>query len=366
MKEYLIHLSLLLKRQFTNKLYICFLVAMPLFILIALCISSNTKGNDKVPVGCYIEKQDREFIKVLQESLNEASGKINFIEYDDLNEMLEDTASSALECSYVFTEELFDGLIEDDYKKTILRFTSPSTVVASMVDEMVFTAVFRAFGDTALCVYVDENPKTFAGHDADELKLALRNAYEKQLDTGHTFSLEFKAYGDAADTDKTSASRLPIHGIIAVFLFLCMLLACSDYCTELERGTLNMLSPRRQFVLSSCFIGSWLIPAFASSGLTLIIAATQRSLDVNLGITPGLSTVFYEIFVLITYFILLNISGLILNLIIKKSLLISALIPVLITGSLIFCPVIINLSAILPIAGVVEKLFLPYYYLIFF
>ncbi len=366
MKEYMIHLSLLLKRQFTNKLYICFLIAMPLFVLALLCISSNAKGSDKVPVGYHIEKQDREFAKALRESLKETSGKIDFIEYDELNEMLEDTASSSIECSYVFTEDLFEGLIENDYKKTILGFTSPSTIVASMVDEMVFTAVFRAFGDTALYVYVDENPEIFAGHDANELKLALRNAYKNQLETGHTFSLEFKAYGNKADNTKSSASRLPIHGIISVFLFLCLLLACSDYCTELERGTLNMLSPRRQFVLSSCFIGSWLIPAFVSSALTLIIAALQKSLDVNPGITPGLPNVFYEIIALITYFVLLNIFGLILNLTIKKSLLISALIPVLITGSLIFCPVIINLSAILPIAGVVEKLFLPYYYLIFF
>ena len=366
MKEYMIHLSLLLKRQFTNKLYICFLVAMPLFILIALCISSNTKGNDKVPVGCYTEKQNSEFTKTLHEALKESSGKIDFIEYDNLNDMLEDTASSSLECSYVFTEDLFDGLVEDDYKNTIIGFTSPSTVVASMVDEMVFSAVFRAVGDVALCVYVDENPEIFAEHDTDELKLALRNAYKKQFDTGHTFSLEFKAYGDIVKDNNASASHLPIHGIIAVFLFLCMLLACSDYCTELERGTLNKLSPRRQLVLSSCFIVSWLIPAFVSSSLTLIIAALQKSLDINPGITPGLPTVLYEIAVLFAYFVILNISGLILNMIIKKSLLISALIPVLITGSLIFCPVIINLSAILPIAGVVEKLFLPYYYLIFF
>lgn len=339
---------------------------MPMFILIALCISSITKGNDKVPIGYYIEKQDHEFTKVLYKSLVEASGKIDFIEYADLDEMLEDTSASTLECSYVFTEDLFNGLTEDDYKNTILRFTSPSTVISSMVDEMVFTAVFRAFGDTALCVYVDENPEIFTEHDADELKLALRNAYEKQLDTGHTFSLNFKAYGDTAKDNTASASRLPIHGIIAVFLFLCMLLACSDYCTELERGTFNMLSPRRQFILSSCFIESWLIPAFTSSALTLIIAALKISLDISPSVTPGLSTVFYEIVALFSYFIILTISGLILNLIIKKSLLISALIPVLITGSLIFCPVIISLSAILPIARVVEKLFLPYYYLIFF
>ncbi len=366
MKEYIIRLSLLLKKQFTNKLYICFLVAMPLCILLAQFLMAQSDDKGSVPVGYYIEKQDKDFSKVLRESLKEASGRLEFTEYDDLSEMLEDTSASALECSYVFTEDLFDGLLEDDYKNTILSFTSPSTVVAAMVDETVFTAVFRAFGDSALCVYVDENPEIFGQYNSDELKLALREAYARQLDTGHTFSLEFKTYGDETEAQPVSSSQIPVHGIIAVFLFLCLLLACSDYCMEFERGTFNMLSPGKQFVLSSCFLESWLIPAFVSSGITLIIAAFCGNLDSNHCISSGIGIFFYEILALLVYFVLLMIFGLILNLIIKKSLLISALIPVLITGSLIFCPVIISLSAILPIAGVVEKLFLPYYYLIFF
>lgn len=366
MKDYIIRLTLLLKKQFTNKLYICFLVVMPLCILLAQFLMAKSNDTGSVPVGYYIEKQDKDFSKVLRESLKEASGRLDFVEYDDLSEMLEDTSASALECSYVFTEDLFDGLIEDDYKKTILSFASPSTVVAAMVDEMVFTAVFRAFGDSVLCVYVDENPEIFDQYDSDELKLALRKAYVRQLDTGHTFSLDFKTYGDEAEAQPVSASRIPVHGIIAVFLFLCLLLACSDYCMELERGTFNMLSSKKQLILSSCFLESWLIPAFVSSGITLIIASFGGNLDSNPAISSGLGIFFYEILALFVYFALLMIFGLALNIIIKKSLLISALIPVLITGSLIFCPVIISLSAILPIAGVVEKLFLPYYYLIFF
>lgn len=366
MKEYIIRLSVLLKKQFTNKLYICFLIIMPLCFLLAQFILAKSDDKNRVSAGYYIEVQNSDFSAVLRKSLKESSGILHFAEYDDPSAMLEDTAISKLECSYIFTEALFTGLLENDYKNTILSFSSPSTVVSDMVDEIIFTAVFRAFGDSALCVYIDENPDIFAQYNDTELKSALRAAYIRQLETGHTFSLDFKAYGDSSESQTVSSSQIPVHGIIAVFLFLCMLLACSDYCTELEQGTLNMLPPKKRCIISSCFLESWLLPAFVSSGITLIIASFGGNLSTSSEITSGTGIFFYEILALLVYFILLMISGLVLNLIIKKSLLISALIPVLITGSLIFCPVIISLSAILPIARVIEKLFLPYYYLVFF
>lgn len=366
MKEYIIRLSVLLKKQLTNKLYICFLAAMPFCFLLVQFISAKSDDTGSVSVGYYVEVLDADFSAALRKSLEEASGILEFAEYDDLSVMLDDTAVSSLECSYVFTKELFTGLLEDDYKNTILSFASPSTVISDMVDEMIFTAVFRAFGDSALCVYIDENPEIFAQYDDAELKAALREAYIRQLETGNTFSLDFKTYADNSEPQTVSSSQIPIRGIIAVFLFLCMLLASSDYCTELECGTLNMLTPQKKFVISSCFLESWLLPAFISSGITLIIASFGGNINTGLRDATGIRSCLYEISALLVYFVLLMIFGLVLNLIVKKSLLISALIPVLITGSLIFCPVIISLSAILPMARVVEKLFLPYYYLMFF
>lgn len=378
MKEYLLHLLILLKKQLTNPVYLCLLIIIPAGLFAVRHFSLSSEEESRIRAGFFIE-QDlsgndsgdmSSFADKIRQSLKEVSGRLEFIEYNDAELMKSNTARAFLECSYIFTDGLFSALCKDSYKDTIIVFTSPQTILADLTNELVFASVFRAFGDNVLYLYADNNASLLADNSVNDFKAVLKTQFEKQLKGNDTFSLDFQVYQKAAaglkyslsgsevDTQITGSTAVTksagaIRGVSAILLFLCTMLSCVDYRTEAEKGTFRRLSSAKQFELSSCYFASWLIPAILSVLLCLSVSGSLAGFALELS-------------ALAAYLLLLFVFGAFLNLIIKKSLFITALIPVLIIGSLIFCPIIIRLSAVLPAAGFFEKLFLPYYYLRFF
>jgi len=87
-----------------------------------------------------------------------------------------------------------------------------------------------------------------------------------------------------------------------------------------------------------------------SSLLTIYLANVQVSLWV-------------ELKSMILYILLIIVFCSLLSYIIRKSSLMISLIPIFIIGSLVLCPVFINIATFLPVANILNKLFLPYYYL---
>ncbi len=359
MKEYFLHTFLFFKKQFVNKIYICFLILLPVCLCIAEHFLSKADTSASIPVGYYFEFDDDELKAELANNFNEVSGRLNFIEYTDLDRMLNDTASAKLECAYVLTEELVDKIATDNYKKIVLVYNSPQTIISDMVNELVFTAIYRAAGDETLYYYLENNPELYADkHSIDEILNTVSSEYSEQLKYGNTFSLNFSVYDGTTSNidiqmDTDIQKSLPIHGIIAIFLFLCLLLACTDYIAEVEKGTLIKLTSLKRIVTGSCLIHSWLFPASISSLLSIALL-------------QGINNITKEFLIMLLYYMILLVFGIILIALIKKSLLITALIPLLIIGSLIFTPIIIDVSTFIPAARFIEKLFLPYYYMIMF
>lgn len=359
MKEYFLHIFLFFKKQFVNKIYICFLILLPICLCIAENFLTKVDTSASIPVGYYFDFDDIKLEAELTANFSEVSGRLNFMEYTDLDRMLNDTASAKLECSYVLTEELIDKIATDDYKKIVIVYNSPQTIIGDMVNELVFAAIYRAAGDETLYYYLENNPELYNSNlSTTEIVNTISSKYSEQLKYGNTFSLNFSVYDGTASnidiqTNTNSKKTLPIHGIIAVFLFLCLLLACTDYVTEVEKGTLNKLTSFKQLVTGSCLIHSWIFPAAISSLISIILI-------------QGFNNISKELLIMLFYYIMLLLFGIFLISLIKRSLLITALLPLLIIGSLIFTPIIIDVSAFIPVANFIEKLFLPYYYTIWF
>ncbi len=356
MREYFLRLGLLLKKQFTNRIYICFLILMPICLIVADYYLSNNDTESQIPVGCYFNFNDEDLSEELAVTLNDVSGRLNIIIYDDEKRMLTDTSAAKLECSYVIAENFTTSIAEGDYKNIILVYNSPKTIISDMINELVFAAVYRVAGDEVLYCYANKHEDLFY-NESDDVLATLETEYIRQLSSGNTFTLEFNTYDENADshnfTTVSTTQAFPVRGIIAIFLFLCLLLSVVDYTGELEKGTLIKLSRCKRVLLSSCFIHSWLIPASVVSLITILLSGNAEN-------------IFKELIVMLFYYLLLMLFGVLLNILIKKSLILTAIIPIPIIGSLIFTPVIIDIGAIIPISDFVEKLFLPYYYIVAF
>jgi len=71
MKEYFLHTLLFLKKQFVNKIYICFLVLLPLCLCIAEHFLSKADTSASIPVGYYFDFDDTELEAELTERQTE-------------------------------------------------------------------------------------------------------------------------------------------------------------------------------------------------------------------------------------------------------------------------------------------------------
>ncbi|MBQ9764656.1 MAG: hypothetical protein IJW18_00480 [Lachnospiraceae bacterium] len=321
----------------------------------------NKKAEDSaIPVGYYLDFTDETVSKDLILSLTEVSGRLNFINYSDVDTMINDTAGAKLECSYIFTEGIIDNITNGKIRDIVIAYKSPQSVVNDMIDELVFAAVFRVAGDDILYHYAKENDHVYSSIvETKEMLDRLSLEFDNQFKYGNTFSIDFKVFDenslslDESQSIETLGKPLPIHGIIGIFLFLCLLLSCNDYISEKEKGTLCKLSFIKKIRISSCIMHSWLLPAVISSLISIILL-------------NGFMNITTELISILIYYILLIMFGIFLNIVINKGIIMTALIPLLIIGCLIFTPIILDISQFVPVAGFVEKLFLPYYYISLF
>ena len=132
---------------------------------------------------------------------------------------------------------------------------------------------------------------------------------------------------------------------LVFFLSLLGLSGCLEV-NELSRG----LNRRDRLKIRECSLNISIFAAILFGGILLALWGQGESF-------------FVELKALCVYFIVLQIYSRCLKLLIKKSETVYELMPVLVLGSLLFCPVFIRIETYLPAAALLQKLFPVSYYL---
>ena len=98
------------------------------------------------------------------------------------------------------------------------------------------------------------------------------------------------------------------------------------------------------------------------TAVILTVAVSPKHL-ISLVISGNSSGIWIELAAMLMLIALSSIFAAVFSLIVRHSRIFTVCIPMLLLGSLIFCPVFINAGSYIPAARFAEKLFVPYYYL---
>lgn len=332
---------LLCKRQLIQPVFLLLCLFLPFSCLFVRKLEQDSASS--LYIGLYAKEPDALTDACFSE-LKDNSKSLVFQIYTDEEMMRNDVAKAALDCAYAFDKGFHARLLEKDYKNSITCYVSASTVMDDLSREVVFSALFRVFGEDIAVTYAGR-AGIFETEQAETAVQKIAELYHNYAEGQEVFSLDYQYLNTLAEEPSNSAPSaitMPVRGLIAVLLFI----------SGLAGGVTCLSDHEKKLTVSSIYSIS--IPM-------LFMAASSL---VTLWLTKEAGSFIKELTALLLYMLLILLFVRLLLVIIKKPALLSASIPVFALGSLIFCPIFINLGAVLPFFSVMEKLFLPYYYLL--
>ncbi len=360
MKHLWLWIHLLAKRQLHHKVMAFFLIIMPIAALIIINIPAMV--SDGIPkVGIMLSDEDNTAIAIKDE-LIDTSASLQFVLYTDEREMTDDITNATLQCGYIFNPNITQRLDSSDYTGVITLVNNNSSFISSMSNEIVFAALFRTYAKNIGVAWIQNNISLPSIQEITTEKFLAK--YDDYIHGSATFHLEYEVL-DQHSTNQSNDTPIdngvkeievknvtfPIRGILAILILIAGLFGVIQWISDKNSDVFAPMS--HNLIIISRLLYT-LVPS-VMYGLSAII---------TLYISKTAGNIIHELLSMLIYILIITLVGFVLTLIVKKSGFIISLIPVIIIGSLVFCPVFLDISVYVPFVNVINKLFLPYYYLL--
>lgn len=352
MKKIALWFFLLTKRHLKNIILVLFLIGLPISAFVISRIPAMSES--KIPrIGIVLLDNDT-IAKSTADLLIDSSSSLEFYLCDSTDILYASIEDGTTDCGYIFSKNLTEQLDSKSYEGCITLFKTSSDFISSLSNEVVFASLFRVYSKRLATNYI-RGSSLFSSVQTDAIRMT-EEKYEYYLHGAATFHIDFETLSNDGDSSaleeiEIETSVFPIRGILAILIFVAGLFGCVQWLKDCETGVFAPMSYSFHTVSRILYT---LIPTFLfaiSSLLTIYLAGVQVSF-------------FMELKSMFLYILLITVFGWILTYLIKNSILLVSLMPVFIIGSLVLCPIFINMETIFPMAKILNKLFLPYYYLI--
>lgn len=335
-----------------------FLVILLLFPLGAMAFqkAEQSKGQE-IRIAVFAENpQENVLGSRLARDLTEyagSEGMFRFYLCGSLEQVKSDVAARRAECGYVIYDDLEEKLDAKKFKRCIGVVTAPSTVAAQLSTETVFSVLMEHYDRMLLTEYVEED-QLFAPLDAQDQRAGAAEEagklYDEYQNNGSTFSFDYKVMAASGKEQPHKSSLLPVRGLMAVYVFITGLYGAVTLCQDEKRGLFLPLSHKLALPCRGASLAAPVALSMACGLLALWLSGTMGN--------PVRETL-----LLLGYGAAVTAFAGLLKWIFRSEAVLCCLIPFFIIGSLVFCPVFLDTSRLLPEIGKLGRLFLPYYYL---
>lgn len=298
-----------------------------------------------ITVGVYAEDEKG---RVLLDKLEREKGIFRFQGYTEEEQMIRQIENGTLECGYVLPEGFYENLLRGRTVRQITLYCSPASSAHKISYEVVFADLFEILSEDILKSYLQES-EFFEKEEIERTQERLLELNAQYAKDGSTFRFVYETTKEKEDAEPENLNT--VRGIISVIIFFVSLLGlgnCMDQ--KMVCGALPGKNGKR--FRSGCIhvavLGSVLL-----GGLCIFLSGAGGSFMKEAG---GL----------LLYFLVLEIYIRILNFFIKSSRALYGMLPVMVSGCCLFCPVFIRIGRYLPGADWISGLFPAAYYLNFF
>lgn len=339
-------------------------------ILIAVCVGEDSSAERSSEIESEPSSLEQELIADLI-SRNASGGMFQFYLCDNEEELKDEVASRRAECGYVFLSGLREKLDAKKYKRSIRVYSAPSTVTAELSAEVVFAALIRRYDRELFLQYVETGEVFFSisgTEQREELQKESEALYDAWRNDGGTFRFVYEygqkpeaegsilqngsAQGQSVRDQETSVDTVlfPVRGIVSVYVFIIGLYGAAVTLTDEKKGLYHMLPASGRI---PCQLASIMGPVAlaAVSGLAALASG---------GSMTGIGK---EIGIMAVYVAAVTVLSWLIRQICRRDAVVCCLIPFFLIGSLVFCPVIVDVGRYIPALEAAGKWFLPWYYL---
>ena len=351
-KKYSLWFFLLLKRLIKKPgMWIISIVIIAATIMVQKY--NKADSSNLVNVGLIIDNDDEISYKTARNLIN-GSYSVNFYIADSYDTMTENILNNEDYCGYIFCDNLKERLDSGDIKECITLVKLSDDFLSSMLNEIVFAELFKVYGkDIAVGDVVKSG---IFGEDTPEAAARMEERYSEYENGSSTFHLEFEDINNndnaSHDAGTIGVSLFSIRGVMAVVVAIAGLTGCVWWKNEEKQGLFKAMRPLHKYM--GAFLYS-IAAAFLMGIVAIIVIFITHS---------QIYGIFYEILKMLLYIIEVGIMGMIICLIIRDRLFLTALIPVYAILCFIACPVFVDLSTIIPALKYISRLLLPYYMMI--
>ncbi len=348
--RFCICLRLFIKRLLNKVSFILILCLLPVLSLGLKYLLKDAAIT--IRVGLYNEDNGSSADYIIHRLSKNPEG-ITFREFSSKDEMLDSVRTRKYECGFVFSEDFSERLSEGDTTETIQLFVSPGTAAGSIAAEYVYSEIFTLYAFEEFMEFIGTRTYlSFSPNELSSLRERLQPVYSEYLNSDKTFSFEYKT---PAGIIKDTSIMLPDYilgsasGIAALFIMLGSFAGTVHLYRDSRKGIFYALPARTRTLckLADIFSGAFLT---ALSGLLTIT------------ICNGLETLPGTLIHLPVYTVICTIYCYLLYKLLPDVRIFSAVMPILIMGSIIFCPIFIDFSVVLPAVKYLKWGFLPTYF----
>lgn len=361
--NYPVFFLLQLKRLLKSKSFVLLLLLFPV-VLFVLSHTFSGEDDSRIPVGICTETDDS-LTETLCRKLTEKNDSLfRFFEVPSQEELTRLVQSGQIECGYLFRKPLQEELDRSHTKNLITVLVSENTTCKGILNEFVYANLFEEYSLHLLKkTLADAGDLPFDKTAAASFSLPpvtekdIEQNYRTHLFNGDTFRFEIisLSVNGSAETARGTVSAVftLFRGLAAVFLLLCGFLAMLTLHEDIQNGLYRKLRGIKRPVCMGLTMLSYLLPAGVVSLLSLGISGCMDSF------LRELSALLCYIFLLLAFYALLGT-------IIRSHTMLCAAFPMILLCTLVFTPVIADLSVFFPWIKAVRCVLPTYYYLLFF
>lgn len=348
---------LCVKRQMQKKVFLLALLLLPL--LSWFLVQFEQEDDGKLYVAVYAQDEQGEYEERLFEALRNQE-RITFYRCDSLEMLEKDVNAMKAECGLVFGEKMRERIQQENYTDLITIYASPATTNVALTKEIVYAQFAKTFGshwtaerllETIGDAGYDDAGYDDAGYDKDRVQEELEELFRVCEAENTPFHFQYETvHGSVIEQKKAKTPVFPLKGMIGVHMMLIAMFGVTD-----------MAKDRKLMVYRAFGRGSGYLAGFFQVAMPTMI--TGAFALVSLLLTGYATDILHEAAALLVYSLLLSLVMNIFYQVLKNERIFCGAIPVSVIGSLVFCPVFIDVQVLFPQIGAVSYLFLPYYYL---
>ncbi len=327
-------------------------------IRIAVSVQGEKENSGAGELGENTSLEQMLLNRLVETGEKEENSLFYFYKCDSEEQLKEEVVTGKAECGYVISSGLRDKLDEKDFKRSILVYSSPSTVLDSLSTEVVFASLMELYGKEIFLDYISgqetvKEAAASAGVDNRQLEVQAEEIYDKWMGNGSTFRFQYRQIGideSLADEAQQAISVFPVRGFVAVYLFITGLYSAVMLGLDEKKGLFLSLRREERRWCRGAVLAAPIFLAFLSGFAALASGGCLQ----GAGKEAGAMGAYFGAVCLFSY-------GL--KAVCRKTQVMCCLIPLFLVGSLVFTPVFVDIGQFFPEFGWMGKLFLPFYYL---